>query len=77
MRTYCATVTVLATTLLVSICTLAQEWPVAVPGTADVNAPLPSGMSPQAERQAVAVEQAKVPIGAAARGGREALDHQL
>ena len=63
MKTYCATVTVLAMTLLVSICTLAQERPEAVPGTANVDAPLPSGMSPQAERQAVAAEQAKVPIG--------------
>ena len=34
-----------------------------MPGTADVDAPLPSGMSPQAERKAVAAEQTKVPIG--------------
>ena len=53
----------LAVTLLLSIRTLAQEPPVARPGTADVNAPLPSSMSPQDERKAVAAEQAKVPIG--------------
>jgi len=61
MKTYYATITVLAMTLLPSICTLAQEGSVAVPGTAD--APLPSGMSPQAERQAIKTEMAKVPLG--------------
>src|SRR5262252_6684171 len=62
MNAYHATIAILAVTLL-SVPGLAQGPPVAVSGTADVNAPTSSGMSPQAERQAAAAEQAKVPIG--------------
>ena len=52
------TTTVLVLALVLSICSLAQERPVAVPGTADVG-----DISPQAERQMIKIVVVKVPLG--------------